>query len=369
MIGAFFRRGILALGWFLVGGTLLSFLRSGSWIARVWDFPRLQVASVAAVLAGLFSRFFYRRTSADAAFLTALSACGLWQGWKVLRYTPLWPQQVKRTRRDKSSGCTFRLLISNVLMENMEHSRLLKVIRDRDPDIILAVETNARWAAALEPLSAKYPYVVRRPQENYYGLMLFSRLPLIAPEVQFLVQEDVPSVHVAFELPGGGRVHLHGLHPRPPEPIRNQDSTPRDAELVIMGKAIRDAEHEPTIVAGDLNDVAWSPTSELFMRLSGLLDPRIGRGLYNSYNANDRVWRYPLDHVFHSNHFRLVALHRLPHIGSDHFPMCIELSLEPDAPLEQPKTEEADGDQEAAEEKLEDQAEAAATGADRPARE
>ena len=30
----------------------------------------------------------------------------------------------------------------------------------------------------------------------------------------------------------GDVIFMHGLHPRPPEPIRDQDSTPRDAELV-----------------------------------------------------------------------------------------------------------------------------------------
>jgi endonuclease/exonuclease/phosphatase (EEP) superfamily protein YafD len=41
-----------------------------------------------------------------------------------------------------------------------------------------------------------------------------------------------------------------------------------------------------------------------------------GRGFYNSYHAEHRLLRYPLDHVFHSNHFRLVDLQRLRSIGS-----------------------------------------------------
>jgi len=200
--------------------------------------------------------------------------------------------------------------------------------------------------------------------------MLFSRLPLVEPRVEFLVQDDIPSVHTAFDLPGGERVYLHGIHPRPPEPIRDQDSTPRDAELVLVGRAIADAGSRPTVVAGDLNDVAWSPTTELFLRLSGLLDPRMGRGFYNSFNAKNPLFRYPLDHVFHSNHFRLVELRRLPAVGSDHFPMLVELSYEPDtAQPEQPPLEQRERDREEADEKMEEQAEAARTGDDRPGRE
>jgi hypothetical protein len=47
--------------------------------------------------------------------------------------------------------------------------------------------------------------------------------------------------------------------------------------------------------------------------------------------------RFPLDHVFSSKHFRLVDFRRLPHCGSDHFPVFIALSYEPEAEVEQEK--------------------------------
>ena len=159
---------------------------------------------------------------------------------------------------------------------------------------------------------------------------------------------------------------LHGLPPRPPEPLRDEPSSPRDAELVLVGRAIHDDGSRPTIVAGDLNDVAWSETSELFVRLSGLLDPRTGRGFYNSYNAKNPLFRYPLDHVFHSKHFELVRLERLPAIGSDHFPILIELQYDPEAEREQSESHKRPGDDRFADEKLEQEAHDAATGADRP---
>jgi endonuclease/exonuclease/phosphatase (EEP) superfamily protein YafD len=144
------------------------------------------------------------------------------------------------------------------------------------------------------------------------------------------------------------------VHPRPPEPIHDQSSTPRDAELVVVGRRIeKEKEKLPTIVAGDLNDVAWSSTSELFVRISGLLDPRVGRGFFNSFNAKNPLFRYPLDHLFHSTHFKLVHLERLPPIGSDHFPILVELQYEPAAEIEQDEPEERPTDEARAREKVE----------------
>jgi endonuclease/exonuclease/phosphatase (EEP) superfamily protein YafD len=295
----------------------------------------------------------------------------LWQGTKIWPYTPLAPVQVlpSRTRRPGSrAGGTLRLLISNLLMENRQHHRFLSLVRRHDPDLVLALEVSTEWMEALEPLAEAYPHAIRYPQDNYYGMALFSRLPLREAEVRFLVQEDIPSIRATFELPGGVPVRLYGLHPRPPEPIRRQSSAPRDAELVRVGHEIRAAESHPAIVAGDLNDVAWSPVSELFLRLSGLLDPRRGRGFFNSFDANNPFFRFPLDHVFHSNHFKLVDLRRLEKIGSDHFPIYVELSYEPAAEREQPRTALEPGDEEVAREKLDEEREEAATGRDLPQR-
>lgn len=360
---------VVALGVLPVAATALSFSRSPHWSVRMWDFPRLQLALLAALSGAAYGVFFFDGSALEWLFFAALVACLVYQGRKVFPYTPLARVQVQRSTRPKDDRTCFRLLISNVLMENEQHERLAQVVRDARPDIALLVEVNDRWARALEPLAAEFPHVIRHPQENYYGLLLLSRFPLVGPRVDFLVQDDIPSVHTGFELPDGTVVLLHGLHPRPPEPVRDQDSTPRDAELVVVGRAIGESDEEPTVVAGDLNDVAWSRSSELFLRLSALLDPRVGRGLYNSYNAKNFLFRYPLDHVFHSGHFRLVSLERLPYAGSDHFPMLVELSYEPEAVRRQQPMPERPEDTEVAEEMLETQAEAAQTGDDRPGRE
>jgi endonuclease/exonuclease/phosphatase (EEP) superfamily protein YafD len=315
----------------LFGGTLINFSKHPHWFVRLWDFPRVFVAALATVVAIVYGLLFRERWW-DWVLLGGLAFTVARQVYLIYPYTPLGRKLVQRADAPPGDH-SFRLVISNVLMENREHEKWTRVIRAADPDVIVAVEVDAAWDAALAPLKADYPHCLRQPQENYYGMAIYSRLPFAAdPEVRFVVQDDVPSARVMLRLKDGQQVRLHALHPRPPEPLRKQDSAPRDAELVTVGKEIGEHERElPTLVCGDLNDVAWSFTTQLFLRLSRLLDPRRGRGAFNSFNANSRLFRFPLDHVFHSDEFRLIEMRVLPHVGSDHFPVMIELSCQPDA--------------------------------------
>ena len=349
-----------------VAGTILSLIRHPHWIFRLWDFPRVQMALSALIGSTMYYRLFPRRKNRDAAiFVPAAVAVG-WQLYKIHPYTKLVSKQVKAASKlDRKN--TISLVVANVQMENEEHERLIRLVKERSPDVLMVVETDHQWAEALdEALGSDYPHRVAQPQDNWYGLMLFSKLELKDYSIQFLVQEDIPSAHTRAVLRSGTEIELHLLHPRPPEPVRDQRSTPRDAELIVMGRSIEKKPDVPVIVAGDLNDVAWSETSQLFVRISRLLDPRIGRGFYNSYNAKNPLARFPLDHIFHSEHFKLIRLERLPAIGSDHFPIYAELLYAPEAPAEQEPSKKKAGDDEQAEARLEKEREDAATGADRP---
>jgi endonuclease/exonuclease/phosphatase (EEP) superfamily protein YafD len=186
----------------------------------------------------------------------------------------------------------------------------------------------------MQYLKTTCPHVVECPLENSYGMILYSRLPLIDPEIRFLVKEEIPSIRTRVRLGDGRTIWLYGVHPEPPASLKPdktpRGSGPRDVELLLLAEELEKL-NEPTIVVGDFNDVAWSHTTRLFKRLSRLLDPRRGRGMFNTFNANYPPLRYPLDHLFHSEHLTLVDFRRLPYTGSDHFPIYAALQLTPEA--------------------------------------
>jgi endonuclease/exonuclease/phosphatase (EEP) superfamily protein YafD len=332
----------------VVVATALAFVRSYAWWIRVWDFPRSQLAALGAVALALGAGR-WGDGPAWAAAGAAVALATLFQLALVWRYTPLAPCEVQRSRRADAAGGRLSLVVSNVLQTNRAADRLLAVVAAADPDVVLCVETDDWWRERLDALAATHPHVVQRPLANTYGMLLYSRLPLEEARVEHLVEPDVPSIHARVRLPGGARVALHCVHPRPPAPGESDESRQRDAELLLVGHRVRD-ETGPVVVCGDLNDVAWSRTTRLFQKVSRLVDPRKGRGLFSTFHARWPLLRWPLDHVFHSDDLRLVTLRRLPYVGSDHFPVLVTLSHEPDAaPEQEAPRDDADDLREAAE--------------------
>ncbi|MCK8495964.1 endonuclease/exonuclease/phosphatase family protein [Spirosoma sp. RP8] len=324
---------LLGYSIFIVIASFLNLIRLDYWWIRMWDFPHLQLTVMAA--AGLLSWLWLDhlmdgyRVLIPIGLLLAL----LYHGWLIYPFTPLYRKQVVRYAGkkdgDELDDNTIRLLVSNVYMENTQVPKVRTLVEKHKPDVVLILEANQKWKDELASIEVDFPHRIMHPLENTYGMLLYSRFPIRHHELRFLIQDDIPSVYAQLELPSGELINFYGVHPMPPSPTEHYRSTERDAELLLVGKEAR-KKTGPVIVAGDLNDVAWSHTTRLFQRISGLLDPRIGRGLYNTFHAKYFFLRWPLDHVFVSHHFQLQKILRLPNCGSDHFPMFISLTYVPE---------------------------------------
>ncbi len=303
---------------------LLPLLPVDLWWIRIGDYPRVQL--LLAYCLGILALIpFWQRTTARWMMALLVACLGVQLYW-IFPYLPVAPTEVEAAQSSGASA-RLRILTANVLQENHNTDALLKLIEQEQPDIVVLCEVNQYWIEQLAPLEQQFAFHLTHPLENTYGIALYSNVEVLQAEVRGIIKDEIPSIDARIKLPSGQEVRLFAVHPNPPRP--GEDTTKRDAELVLVGREIRG---EPSaIVLGDMNDVGWSRTTNLFQEVSGLLDPRKGRGMYSTFNAHSWIWRYPLDHLFHSDDFRLVSLRRLSEIGSDHFPLFVELSHEPQA--------------------------------------
>ena len=331
-----------------------SLIPRDEWWIRGADFPRLQILVLGFIAFVLFLLVDHPWTAFNQLLFVGLIAALAYQLKMVLPYTFVWKKQVKQVKQDQlDPDRQISLVVSNVLTTNTKYHLLIEQIQTHQPDLVLTLETDQAWQDALAVIEPDYPYRVPVPLDNLYGMHLYSKLVLSETEVKFILSDEIPSIHTKVMLRSGQPVQLYCLHPKPPSPTEAKDSTLRDAELLIVGDQIKDLD-ESCIVMGDLNDVAWSRTTRLFQRISGLLDPRVGRRYVNTFHADYPLLRWSLDHVFHSTDFALVHMERLKHVGSDHFPVYLILQTGRVFEHHQEALEETDQDDQEAKEAIQE---------------
>jgi endonuclease/exonuclease/phosphatase (EEP) superfamily protein YafD len=324
LIGRWTRRSLILLAVLLSVTAFAPLLPVDWWWVRIGDFPRLQLLiAYCAALAMLLP--FLRRRWAQGPIAVLVASAAIQLYW-IFPYLPLAPHQVE-TAKSTNPDVQLTILVANVLQSNDDSQALLTLVEQMRPDVLVLCEVNQKWIDRLSSLKDAFAFHLEHPLENEYGIALYSQMDTPRAEVRAMVKAEIPSIDADIRLRSGHRVRLFAVHPNPPRP--GEDTTKRDAELVLVGREVRD--DISVIVVGDLNDVGWSRTTNLFQEVSRLLDPRRGRGFYATFDADSYIWRYPLDYVFHSDDFRVTELKVLPYIGSDHFPLWIQLSHEPAA--------------------------------------
>ena len=313
---------LLAVAGFVV--TFLPAWPTDLWWVRYLDYPRLEVLVAMAVVLALLI-FLPRRDRWSLYCAAVLAAAIAWDAVLLAPYiAPLvtpWPSP-EVASETCPAGERLRILTVNVQMTNQHDHRLFDIVLQADPDIAWFQETDAWWEGELAPLSVRMPHGVAQAQENYFGVHLFSRLPLKDIEIRQLTSSRNPSVFTTATLPSGDLVKLYAIHPRPPQV--GQSTAERDAQLMATALAASE-DALPHVVMGDLNAVPWDGTLRHFRHLGSFGDPRVGRGLFMTWHAEHPLLRWPLDHVLPGPGWSLAAMRVLPAFGSDHLPLLVDL--------------------------------------------
>ncbi|MEW6158702.1 MAG: endonuclease/exonuclease/phosphatase family protein [Verrucomicrobiota bacterium] len=233
----------------------------------------------------------------------------------------IWPHlQIEHPRHRPEH--VFRILLVNVQTDNREYAKVLELIAERRPDLIVLEEVNSVWLEQLQSIHAHYPDSITYPRDDNFGIALFSRHELIEPEPIEIGDAEVPALKARVAL-GGKETVVLATHPLPPgSPVTFRQ---RNQHLVALANEIRNLDR-PVVLAGDLNVTPWSSAFRALLRNSGLSLPPLG--LDSTWPAHWLPLRIPIDHILLSREFVGVRRTIGPRIGSDHLPVELEFGWE-----------------------------------------
>lgn len=241
-----------------------------------------------------------------------------YHGYIFIRYTKFWKARKRSTR--SANSAQVKIISCNIYQFNKEYDRFIALVNEQKPDLVLTMESDSNWEAALRVLEKEYPYQQKVTLDNTYGMHFYSKLKVKKIKTHFFVADDLPSIEAELETEDGFRFVFFGVHPPPPSPTEEENSKERDGDLMSIAKKVKDYQ-VPVLVTGDFNNVAWARSSILFKKTSELIDARVGRGILATFHAKYWFFRVPLDLVFHSPDIFIDKLLIYPSVGSDHFPM------------------------------------------------
>jgi endonuclease/exonuclease/phosphatase (EEP) superfamily protein YafD len=283
------------------------------WIFDLTTHFRLQFLGVAGVLLVLLA---LRRKWLPAALLLVIGALN---AWPVLPYLP----RFAPTATAAPAATPLKVLTVNVSFRQFSARRFREIVAEAAPDVLLVVEFTPHAEEVLAEFDKLFPQQLKAPAEGPYGIALWSRFPL---EHAFTFPlGPVQGVEARVQTPDGAFTLL-GVHLSAPTLPRRAEQRNDELELLAERRA---ALAGPVIVAGDFNVTPYSPYYSDWLAVTRLTDSRYGRSLSASWPAVLPILGIPIDHVAVSNEFVILAHHRLPAFGSDHWGIMAELALQP----------------------------------------
>lgn len=222
-----------------------------------------------------------------------------------------------------------KIVYANVQTENTDTAPLLALIAAESPDLIALLEINTRWDDDLSrALGRDFPYRFVLSSEDNFGLALYSRLQLADKTTEYLASPDFASLAATVRT-SAGEMRLLLTHPPPPGDAFNIRL--RDRQITALGRWDASyGDNTPTIILGDFNATPWCPP------LASLLDAGHLRLASRGHTIYAATWpthlphlRIPIDHVLLGGRVRSNDFRVGPAIGSDHFPLIVDLGLNP----------------------------------------
>ncbi len=338
--GLFYQSSMLTF-YFIISAicivaSLLPFVPNQHWIFRIWEFARIQILFVQLIIVTLGLIFIEEKSVIFWSTIVIHLALLVNHAVILVPYTVIYKK--KRPKNISHDSDPISIISVNVYQFNEDYEKLISLVREVKPDILLTMESNQAWENALTVIEPDYPNFKKIPLENTYGIHFYTRLKVESIKVNYFMANDIPSIEARLLTDDNKAFTFFGVHPPPPSPTEEDTSKERDGELLAVGKKVQEIKGS-VIVAGDFNNVAWARSSVLFRKTSELIDPRIGRGFVSTYHAKYRLLRFPIDLFFHSTDIFIEDFKTLGYIGSDHLPLYCTFYINREEPIQEDEVE------------------------------
>jgi endonuclease/exonuclease/phosphatase (EEP) superfamily protein YafD len=225
--------------------------------------------------------------------------------------------------RPVSGAPDLRLMSFNLLSTNQSYNGVIEYIEAVDPDLVFLHEASRPWEVAIEAAELDHEIIRARSDDLIFGTLILARDEVEA--VSYGFAEGQPRAVALDYQPDGWPVAVRVLSTHPLAPSTAERADLRDAQLAFAANwaSEQDGAH---VVVGDLNASPWSWPFGLLLDEGNLRNSQIGFGLQPSFPATSTVLlRVPIDHLLHSVELRVRDRRLGPALGSDHFPLIVDL--------------------------------------------
>ena len=221
---------------------------------------------------------------------------------------------LQRAPLDDAGASDLRVMSFNVLTSNPDKASVLGEIQCLDPDVVVAIEVDAQWIAALSAFTMTHPHRIESPRSDNFGIACYSRFPLEPVGTNQL--QGLPIVDVRVHVDDTQTIRLLGIHTLPPMNKPSWERTRAMARDLVQN--LNPA--EPTVVCGDFNA---APTSAIWQDLiaGDVLRPAgRGRALLPTWGLFG-LGALQLDHLFIAGPLVVTEDELGDFSGSDHKPV------------------------------------------------
>lgn len=298
----------------LVGAaTLFGLLDRYLWVLELADVFRVQYLAV--LLAAGFAALLLRR----------LRLAGVAGALAVLNAAVIGVSFAPPASAAAGAGIgNLRLLVANVEVGNTRFAAVERLIARSDADVVGVTELTPRMASHLARAFPGYHARLVAPRPDAYGVGIFSRVPLLSARVAHYPAGGPPTIVARVRVAG-----------EPVTVVVTHVHTPFAGSIHVRHlRALANARPglgERLAVCGDFNTPPWSGPFRRLERDTGLAS-LYGPGAWTAYSwpTWSPVLRVPIDNCLVSDGLVVRSHHDGPRVGSDHFPLVVDLAVRRD---------------------------------------